>query len=158
MVDLCVDEGDRVFVHLYYLHDHAISLSLCIPWIHQPLLRRVRRLLHVLSLLGGLQAELEAGNLAASRRPGGATRAFKRVLDPILYHDACTLYLASMWDLFGGSSSAWFRSGTPCERCGEDAWGVTCTPPALTRHGMRRDACDDMIGFCWACLSRRCLV
>lgn len=148
---------DRVAVTFHYLAWEPLHFADCSPptrhILHLLTLLRIRPLLDAVSRIEGVQRELERQNRRDAAMPGQPRRCFKKVVDPMAFHDASTLYLGILGGALGYGTS-WKRLGLPCERCGKDEWGYSCTPPALTRHGMRRDHHDGPVAFCWNCTGR----
>lgn len=151
---LCQGDDDRVLVSLHCLHDDVLALTAMMPCasaVRVMALPRVRQLLCALEgLRAGPQQELERASAAAAR--AGVRHGLRAVASPILYHDACTLYAALVLSAVGAPS--WVTAPRPCS-CGHNAWGVTCTPPAIRKGRLTRDALDQCVAFCWTCLARQ---
>lgn len=152
---------DRVMVTLHVVHPDVPRLllgrggTLLAPLrsVHRSILAQLRPLLHSLDVLRLVQVELERRNEAVTRAHG---IALKRVLSPVVLHDACTLYAGLMAGMMAPwtPESAWFKRGRACAGCGHDDWGFTCTPPRLQRRRLVRDALAECAPFCWTCLRR----
>lgn len=151
---LCLDADGRVRVSLHHLHADVLALTALMPCataVRTMALPRVRSLLCALEgLRAGPQRELERSTAAAAR--AGARHGLLAVASPLLYHDACTLYASLVLSAVG--APAWVTAARPCS-CGNNAWGVTCTPPAVRRGRLTRDALDHCVAFCWTCLARQ---
>lgn len=147
-------DDERVEASLHLLHDDVLALTAVMPCasaVRAMALPRVRSLLCTLEgLRAGPQRDLERASAASAR--AGVRHALRAVVSPILYHDACTLYAALVLSAVGAPS--WVIAPRPCS-CGENAWGVTCTPPAIRRGRLTRDALDHCVAFCWTCLARQ---
>lgn len=166
---------ERVRARLHMVHDAVLATSR-ITWsedvaeiLHRIVLRHLRPLLRVLTMLREAQAEVEAQCRADVARLGHR-RSFMAVVHPLVYHDACTLYrgLLSSWVLTGdpcgtceGVSSGTMGLATVSPpawqacACGERTWGLTCTPPRIRGWRLVRDCQDDLVAFCWRCTARR---
>ncbi len=150
---LVVFREERVALDLYYLPPELPRALLawapcCRDVLHRVHMLRVRGLLTVLSGLMDVQRQLEAVTARGPAHP----RVLMRYLDPILLHDACTLYTALTAPAVGGK--AWTSLKEPCA-CGRNEWGFSCTPPRFSGGRLRRDAYDECIAFCWWCMAHR---
>lgn len=152
-----------VHVFLDYLHRDAMALAGCLPVavetrdiVHRVVMRRLRPLLSSLCMLRVLQRRYEAQCAAERRAMGGFARSLRRCIDPVLLHDANTLYVGLMSSYFGNQEAAWFVS-RPCSRCGSEARGLTCTPPFFSSasHRLVRPCLDSLVSFCWTCLEQQ---
>lgn len=151
---------DTIELRLHYLHDHITSWcgasSRLATLLHRLVMARLRPLLHVLEALRDAQRDLEACNARDARALGGRPRALLRVVNPQLYQDACTLYFGLLSGFTGGDASSCVSpSGWEACACGARAWGVTCTPPRLSKGRLVRDCLDECVAFCWECAARR---
>lgn len=152
---LCDHKGtdERVSVTLHCLHDDVLALAdlmPCATLVRDLALRRLRNLLCALEgVRHGPQRDLERAQAAAAKH--GVRQSLRAVVSPILYHDACTLFAALIFTATGMPS--WITLADAC-RCGDNAWGVTCTPPRVSKHRLCRDALDECVAFCWTCLAR----
>lgn len=148
--------GERVHLDLHYLQWDALHFFRCGPatrgLLHVIAMCKLRPLLHTLSRVRVVQSFLEKDARRQAMMPGHPKRVFKKVVDPVVYHDASTMYMGVLGASMGWGSSRTMR--VTCERCGKDDWGYSCTPPVLTKFGLRRDHLDRPEAFCWGCVAR----
>lgn len=163
----CPVSGVRVSatIHVVSAACQALTAALPVPpqlrvACHRLVLDSLRPLLRALDLMNQLQTDFQALERRHWAR-SGSWRHRLAVVDPVLLHDASTLYLECAASLFGGTCR--FRLPRSCDKCGEGAWwALSCTPPRLLRYrgtgtpcGLTRDAKDQAVAFCLGCLSRR---
>lgn len=164
----------RVEVNFHYLHPDAKALSAHIAGGPAPILMRRRRptlrrpwwmpvhavlrpLLETLDLVRAAQRDYEAVRarrlVSLGSLGGGGGEGLPAWLSPCVLHDACTLYIGC-----AAGGCCWFRLDPPCERCGGELWGLSCTPPRFSRgrRSLVRDPPSDALcAFCLRCLARR---
>ena len=158
-----IDGGTKVNVSFQHLHPDLARMfrhrvrdwdPLTQEVLHRIIMSNVRGMLCTLAYVDMLQRRLER-HARAIRRATGCAPHCRRLVDPLVLHDVNTLFLGCVRAVTTGTPTAWVELGE-CERCGQDAWGATCTPPRFTRdEGLARDACDHLVFFCWTCLARR---
>lgn len=159
---LILAKDDTCTVGFHYLHQGVMDLVTyeddIKKIVHRTIMRRVRPMLHTLAFMGTVQRGMERQRRAQASAMGSAT-SLKRVVDPTIFHDACTLYMGCAsgfygYHGFGGHQGSWFAASR-CGGCGHNSWGMTCTPPRITKHGtLVRDTYDHLVAFCWICLAR----
>ena len=155
------DDADRIELHLQYVHLDIVRVATRVPIpfpaLHAMLLSETRTLLSTLTLMLEQQRDFERIQ-ARGRRDTGLPPTPVACLDPILYHDACTIYAGLLCAAATGRARSWFDEDVPCS-CGAAAWAYTCTPPRHDRSGrLVRDCLDTLVGVCWRCLARRDLL
>lgn len=161
-VTLLVLRGDVCKVDFQYLHPGVIDLLTyehdIKKIVHRTIMRRVRPMLHTLAIVSTVQRDMERQNRAQKSAMGSRGINLKLVVDPVIFHDACTLYMGCASGFygyygFGNHRGSWFAA-SKCA-CGHNSWGMSCTPPRITKNGsLVRDCYDDMVAFCWICLAR----
>jgi hypothetical protein len=153
----------RVCVRLHVVDAWCLRLVGALPVpghlrqaFHAAVVDRVRPLLHTLSLLRQAQDDYQARENRFVRACG-VRRHYHAVLDPVLLHDASTLYLGCASSLFGGTCR--FRAREPCGKCRHAEtgqwWALSSTPPAVCGSTVRRDTLTEPVAFCLRCLARR---
>lgn len=147
---LSEEEGGGVRASLHYLHADVVEAAG--RRSHDATLSDLRPLLRIAEALRGEQRCLERRN-AADVRATGRRRCMNTVLNPLLYHDACTLYAG----LVNGDAWVSPRGWSRCTGCGNREWGITCTPPRIAGGRLVRDFTDGCVAFCWTCTARRSL-
>ena len=125
---------------------------------HGAICCKLRPLLLALDLLRELQRMAEASRDRVARtmcpvagRAGA--RQPNKVLDPVVLHDACTLYMGCAGLLLGAGES-WMALPEPCA-CGHNEWSISATPPRVSKGRVVRDALPECVAWCWMCLARR---
>lgn len=124
--------------------------------IHHAISHRVRPLLHTLDLLREVQRAMEGHRGRVARQAGGA-RLWPpvKLVDPVVLHDACTLYTGCASVAVGAPDWSGVVLPEPCG-CGRNEWAVSCTPPRFdAAQRLTRDALDACVAWCWTCLARR---
>jgi len=152
--------GGHVDVSFHSLHPDVtavVDVLLVTPAacraVHGVMLAGTRNMLGTLHGVRLAQRAYEAGR-AREMAAMGVPRSHKACIDPVALHDANTLYAGLVGGMVGGT--CWFRDSKACERCGENSWSLTCTPPRLSKDGrLTRDELDRTVAFCWTCLARR---
>ena len=160
---LLPDGDDAVLARLHVIHEDLVAACEGIlpevgPVLHRLALRRLRPLLRVLDSLREAQVDLERCRAAEATALGGRPRSLLAVAHPLLFHDACTLYagLLRSWLTDEQPRSYMSPAGwAACERCGGADWGLSCTPPRVSRGRLRRDPLAECVAFCWSCAARR---
>lgn len=152
-------DTDRVELFLHYLHSSVTGIWNIVPVTakardvaHDIVLRRIRPLLDSLAMLTVLQRRLEA-SAACEAATGMRPRGLKVYVDPVVLHDANTVYTGMVGAMFGGG--CWFRGTSECERCGHNEWSMTSTPPRVVRRRLVRDHYQLPVSFCWTCLAQK---
>lgn len=154
--------GGGVCVDIQYLHPGVLDLVTyeddIKKIVHRTIMRRVRPMLHTLAVIATVQRDMERQRRVQTHAMGGRGASLKQIVDPVLLHDACTLYMGCASGFygyygFGNHQGSWFTA-SKCA-CGHNSWGMTCTPPRITKQGaLVRDTFDRMVAFCWICLAR----
>ena len=153
--------GEAVQAALHVVHpDACVARSPRTPvvnaLIHGMISWRLRPLLHTLDLLREVQRSLEGHRRRLTRLAGGGARPWLlRLVDPVVLHDACTLYTGCASMAVGAPDWSGVVLPEPCA-CGRNEWAVSCTPPRFDAAGrLTRDALDACVAWCWTCLARR---
>lgn len=156
---LITRDTGRVEVSFHYLHSAVTGIWNMVPVTakardaaHGVVLRRIRPFLDSLAVLRVLQRRLEASaarETAAGMRP----RGLKAYVDPVVLHDVNTVYMGTVGAYFGGG--CWFRGTAPCDRCGNNEWSMTSTPPRVVRRSLVRNVYQLPVSFCWTCLAQK---
>jgi hypothetical protein len=152
IVVLTIDPaGERVRVWFEHVHPwitdfHWMGLHFRpreLGTVRSVTLRRVRALLVDLCRIRELQGDHER---AIRMCPGKGTRVLRRIVHPVVLHDACTLWMG-----VAGLSS--YRDvGEGCPRCSSTTCGFSCTPPKFQGRALVRGHHDRLVRFCWDCL------
>jgi hypothetical protein len=148
----------RVRVTFRYVHPRVLDMVRLTPLCgaretaERDALKRTRSLLQTLDVLEVVQRCHEAQR-ARDTRAMGFARSRSAVIDAIMFHDACTLYLGCLGMMMGRDGS-WYRLQQACD-CGANEWGYTCTPPCVRGGRLRRETLAACVSFCWTCARRR---
>jgi hypothetical protein len=162
LVNLLVKDDD-VRVKVHFLHPDILDLVAVMPCfdaavVRRVLLRRLRPLLHCVDLLTELQRMYEA-QLRRDAAHAGVARTTRALFDPLVMHDACTLFAGLVGAAWGGrGQGSWFALPEPCS-CGANEWGLSSTPPEIVRSRglprLTRHSLDHLACFCWTCTRQR---
>lgn len=143
--------NDTVQIDFHYLH-LDVSPIVCGPTtsliVQAYAMKHVRELLNTVSAVRRVQSKLDT--IRRQYAAPGHLRIHKKLVDPVVLHDACTLYAGILGAYFGRPAS-YTSLGVKCPGCGRDEWGYTVEPPRLTAYGLIREVTDTPVSFCWTC-------
>jgi hypothetical protein len=180
----CSCEHNHVEVLFHYLHPDVMRLTTALFAVPAPLRTDFEQFIlskarERATTLGDKWREQQDFEASAAREAValGFRRHLLKCPDPFVLHDINTLYCSvvtgilerwyrdttpgdddTSWyrDISPDDGIYWYRDTRPCERCGDNKWSLTCTPPRFTARGrLTRDTLDDLTAFCWTCQARR---